>query len=160
PTDTWPNRLYSLTGGSEGLKETPSADSLPDDPPGYLRKTIFEFLQERQGDWSIFFSNLPFSLLFKRLPQDAPFPRRLRGLVEFLLRVRSGDLPSVSWIDPNFTDVQQVTQQLDKANDDHPAGDVVRGQRLVHDLYNALAASPAWPKTLLLITYDEHGGFY
>src|SRR5262249_17930314 len=111
-------------------------------------------------DWSIFFSNLPFALIFKRLAQDAQFTRRMRGLVEFLLRVRSGDLPSVSWIDPNFTDVQQVTQQLDKANDDHPAGDVVRGQRLVHALYNALAASPAWPKTLLLITYDEHGGFY
>ncbi|CAD6232321.1 unnamed protein product [Miscanthus lutarioriparius] len=48
----------------------------------------------------------------------------------------------------------------DSADDDHPAHDVANGQRLVKDVYEALRASPQWNQTLLIVTYDEHGGFY
>ncbi len=42
PTDTWPNRLYALAGGSGGLDTTPSDASVATDPPGYSLTTIFE----------------------------------------------------------------------------------------------------------------------
>jgi phospholipase C len=45
-------------------------------------------------------------------------------------------------------------------NDDHPAHDTRHCQNLVSNVYNALLASPNWSKTLLIVTYDEHGGFY
>src|SRR5204863_1421622 len=75
----------------------------------------------------------------------------------FLDHAKAGDLPAVSWIDPNFVDFG-----LSKtfANDDHPPSDVRAGQRLVLTLYNALRSSPAWDRTLLVVTYDEHGGFF
>ena len=34
------------------------------------------------------------------------------------------------------------------------------GEQLIHDVYEALRAGPGWPGTLLVITYDEHGGCY
>jgi phospholipase C len=66
-------------------------------------------------------------------------------------------LRQVSWIDPNFVDLR-VTDTT--SNDDHPPSDVKAGQQLVLDLYHALANSPDWNDTLLVVTYDEHGGFY
>ena len=65
-------------------------------------------------------------------------------------------LPAVSWLDPNYEDVPESNWP----NDDHPPIDVLNGQAFMAKLYRALASSPAWSKTLFVITYDEHGGFY
>ena len=69
----------------------------------------------------------------------------------------SGDLPSVSWIDPRFKDLRVLGPD---SNDDHPPSDVLAGQDLLLTVYHALANADLWQKTLLIITYDEHGGFY
>ena len=45
-------------------------------------------------------------------------------------------------------------------NSQHPNYDVALGEQLIHDVYEALRAGPGWPGTLLVITYDEHGGCY
>jgi phospholipase C len=63
----------------------------------------------------------------------------------------------VSWIDPNFYD---LTFGPTGSNDDHPPSDLRAGQKLVLHLVDALLQSPAWEKVLLVITYDEHGGFF
>lgn len=47
-----------------------------------------------------------------------------------------------------------------KSQIDHPSHDVANGQKLVKEVYEALRSSPQWNETLLVITYDEHGGFY
>lgn len=157
PTDTFPNRLYAMTGGSGGMLTTPSDASVASDPPAYTETTIFEVLQEHGVDWNIFFSDLPFGLMFKKLAQDAQYTARMKPIEDFFNRARTGDLPAMAWIDPNFNDVPDGT---DNANDDHPPGDVARGQRFIGQIYNALATSPAWSRSLLVITYDEHGGFH
>jgi hypothetical protein len=63
-------------------------------------------------------------------------------------------LPSVSFIDPHFVDYPPGS------NCDEPPSDIADGQALVQRIVEAVIASPAWQKTLLLIVYDEHGGFY
>jgi phospholipase C len=75
----------------------------------------------------------------------------------FLEDAASGNLPGVAWIDPNFADLRLGPTG---SNDDHPPSDVTAAQDLVLKLYNAVVSSPAWPKTMLVITYDEHGGFF
>jgi Phosphoesterase family len=72
------------------------------------------------------------------------------------LRPKSGALPDVAWIDPNFVDVGCAVG----SNDDHPPSDVRAGQELVLRVLNALVRSPAWERTLLVVTHDEHGGFF
>jgi phospholipase C len=63
----------------------------------------------------------------------------------------------VSWIDPAFTNFNPLGFPV---NDDHPMADIKDGQDLVLAVYNALAASPQWDRSLLIIVYDENGGFY
>src|SRR6185436_18719090 len=46
------------------------------------------------------------------------------------------------------------------ASDDHPPSHVTGGQALVARIYRALANGPKWGRTMFVITYDEHGGFY
>jgi phospholipase C len=76
----------------------------------------------------------------------------------FLDDVAAGKLPAVSWIDPHFKDLRVLGPD---SNDDHPPSDVIAGQDLILTIYHALSSNSAtWPKTLLIITYDEHGGFY
>jgi phospholipase C len=146
-----------MTGGSGNNVDTPSTSQVETDPPGFNLKSIFEVMQKQGVDWSYYFSDFPFGLVFDRLIRDAAFTSRMRSIDDFLTRAGTGDLPAVSWLDPNFNDVPDGPQF---SNDDHPPGDVTPGQQLVHQIYTALAASPAWSKTLFLITYDEHGGFF
>lgn len=78
-------------------------------------------------------------------------PRTLYG------DIASGELPQLSWIDPNFVDLGG----LSGADDDHPPTDPMAAQSFVLKIYNALRAKQAlWRKTMLVIVYDEHGGFY
>jgi phospholipase C len=68
--------------------------------------------------------------------------------------------PSVVFLDPQFHTSSQSGGELEE-NDDHPPADLFRGQTLIHDVYSALIANPAlWSKTLFIVTYDEHGGFF
>jgi phospholipase C len=75
----------------------------------------------------------------------------------FLDDAVKGQLRKVSWIDPNFIDVKVLDPH---SNDDHPPSDILAGQQLVFDVYDALMKSPGWKDTVLVVTYDEHGGFY
>jgi phospholipase C len=79
------------------------------------------------------------------------------GHDSFLDDAAKGQLRDVSWIDPNFIDLHILDPV---SNDDHPPGDVLAGQALVLDVYEALVNSPGWQDTVLVIVYDEHGGFY
>jgi len=71
--------------------------------------------------------------------------------------VANGALPSVAWIDPAFTNFNPLGFPV---NDDHPPADIRDGQDLVLAVYDALAGGPQWERSLLLVVYDEHGGFY
>jgi phospholipase C len=79
------------------------------------------------------------------------------GHNSFLDDAAAGTLRPVSWIDPNFFDLGVLDPNSD---DDHPPSDVHAGQALVLEVYEALVNSPQWENTMLVITYDEHGGFY
>ncbi len=59
----------------------------------------------------------------------------------------------MNFIDPDFIDVPP-------GYDDGPPADIARGQHFIGRIVNAVMRSPLWPKTLLLLTYDEHGGFF
>lgn len=75
----------------------------------------------------------------------------------FLDDAAKGELRDVSWIDPNFIDLKILDPN---SNDDHPPSDIHAGQSFILELYDALVNSPAWQDTVLVIVYDEHGGFY
>jgi len=75
----------------------------------------------------------------------------------FLEDAAAGALRSMSWIDAAFTNFHPLGFPV---NDDHPMADIKDGQDLVLAVYDALASSPQWDRSLLIIVYDENGGFY
>jgi phospholipase C len=157
PGATMPNRCYAVAGTSGGLR-----DNHKPTRPYYLRSFV-RHLSTDQWRW---YSHDYVPMLWLIDPeyglsgeaQPAYFDRRdLLGHRSFLQRAAAGDLPAVSWIDPNFYD---LTFGPAGSNDDHPPSDLRAGQKLVLQLFDALAQSSLWDKTLLIITYDEHGGFF
>jgi phospholipase C len=190
PGDTWPNRLYALAGcesekvgykrGLWGevlawLQGLPKVKGLRD-APIYDVAAFTRQLDRKQWRW---YSQDPSTLRaadkeyrkIRNLNRDnfAYFDRNrlswqeeiidgpLDAHASFLDDCASGKLRDVSWIDPNFADLHVLHPN---SNDDHPPADVKAGQDLVLEVYEALANSPNWENTLLVIVYDEHGGFY
>lgn len=90
-------------------------------------------------------------LIMKQL-HDPRFNGNFGTLVDFAAKCKSGDLPSYAFLEPNYGGPDQ--------NDQHPPCDIRPGEQLIADIYNMVKASPAFEKTLLVITYDEHGGCY
>jgi phospholipase C len=160
PGATWPNRLYAVCGKAAGSKDNRSQ-------PLYAVPSFIRHLDRAKVSWRWYAHEYVATL---RLTDDRYrfslsrknfryFNRRTAALGRsFLEHAAAGDLASVSWIDPNFVDFDLLGPA--GSNDDHPPSDVKAGQNLVLALYTALASSPKWSKTLLVITYDEHGGFF
>jgi phospholipase C len=159
PGETMPNRCYALTGGSGG-----HINALQPPQP-YNLKSFCRNLDKAKVTWRwyshdyvpiLWLIDSEYGLSDETIP--AYFDRKdVFGHRSFLDRAAAGDLPAVSWIDPNFIDLSFGPAG---SNDDHPPSDLHAGQKLVLELVDAVAQGPAWEKTLLVITYDEHGGFY
>ncbi|HKO61615.1 MAG TPA: alkaline phosphatase family protein [Pyrinomonadaceae bacterium] len=157
PGATWPNRLYSVTGRSKGKDNR--------FPPVYNLPSFVRHLDRTGVSWRWYAHDIASLRLIDRhyrVGSGSKFFWFDRSTwvnrTTFLDHAATGDLPAVSWIDPNFEDLPIVGPN--ESNDDHPPADVMAGQDLVLKLYNAVVSSPAWKKTLLVIVYDEHGGFY
>jgi phospholipase C len=93
------------------------------------------------------------------------------GFARFQADAASGNLAAFSYIEPEWatyphaSDPPDVTQADDEhnfqvENDQHPVSNLAVGEKLLYDVYQALRNGPGWGKTLLIITYDEHGGTY
>jgi phospholipase C len=138
---TFPNRLYLHCGVTDRIENTIAVSSLP---------TIWDRLAEKRVRARYYFRNLPFLVLWgnKYEPITSPFAR-------FLAACRAGTLPQVAFVDPLFTGSDEGT-----AADDHPHADLRAGEYFLNRVYRAVTTSPAWPRTLLVITFDEWGGFF
>jgi phospholipase C len=76
-------------------------------------------------------------------------------VIGFRETVKEGKLPSVTFIDPSFGD-------LLRGNDDAPPSDLANGQAFIASILHSLFGyeNPFWDRTMLILVYDEHGGFY
>ncbi|KAK8944640.1 hypothetical protein KSP39_PZI007521 [Platanthera zijinensis] len=150
PGPTQPNRLFVYSATSHGATRHDPVDLLL----GYPQKTIFDSLHDEGLDFAIYFESLPTTLFYRNM-RRLDFAPKFHWFPTFGKHAREGKLPSLSVIEPRYFDVVGA-----EADDDHPGHDVGNGQRLVKEVYEALRASPQWNRSLLILTYDEHGGFY
>ncbi len=165
---TVPNRMFSLAGDSLGcvdnsqVAEKAEAVIERDRFKHVLEaRTVFDALSDHQVSWRAYYHNLCALWLYN----DYLVSPKVQ-LIDRLWRILDGkgreELPAVTWIDPAYTLEFNTGHPLDTAfgNDDHSPTDIRLGQALVKKLYDKLVASKYWERTLLIITYDEHGGFY
>ena len=136
---TWPNRMYWHSGSSNGLK----VNQLP--TGGFNWPSIHHRLDDKGVEWMYHYVDLPVLAIVDTLDKEG----RVWDVSEFYNDARLGRLKPVTYIDPGFG-----------LNDDHPPHHPSLGQQFLASIYTALATSPQWNNTLLVVTYDEHGGFF
>ena len=111
--------------------------------------TIFDHCRQAHVSCGYYYGNVPFLALF---PIDALLYSH--SFSTFLSDCAKGSLPTVSFVDPSFTLL------LNTANDNHPESDIRNGDAFMAEVYNAVATSPEWDSTVLVLNYDEWGGFF
>jgi phospholipase C len=87
-------------------------------------------------------------------------PKIFATYQQFVADCESGQLPEYSFIEPNYSDHPGPGGGEILASDQHPDHNVKAGERFIAMVYNAIRTNPVWEKTVLLVVYDEHGGFY
>lgn len=148
PCQTWPNRFFAHTGSAGGDVNN-TAEHLP-----YMMPTTFERVADGGKTWRIYFHDFPQTATLGRLWWHLEGFQHFDSFVE---DAKTGKLPSYSFIEPRY-----FADPFNRAmpNDQHPPHNVGYGDALIASVYNAVRNGPGWENTLLIITYDEHGGCY
>ena len=158
--ETFPNRMYQHAARTDRDHNITTISTLP---------TIWDQLSPIPNSKGIptagyFFRDLPFLALWglKYFPfwhLFAPGDSDVLGIPvttkSFLDTVAEGLLPNISFVDPEFALADDGT-----GGDDHPKADIRRGERFIADVYHALADAGYLDNTVLVITFDEWGGFF
>lgn len=146
PNQTLPNRAFLHAGTSMGR-----VNNKPNQL--YDTQTIFEVLRDTGHSWKVYNDTFLMSLARLQFPQlwDLLLQPHFHGMEGFDEDCRDGTLPEYSFVEPSF----QI-----QPNDEHPPHDVSLGEQFLLRIWNALSGGKDWNSTLLVITFDEHGGCY
>ena len=143
PTETLPNRAFACAATSQG--------HMDDNTKTFTSPTIFGALSAHNLDWAIYgYDQQP--LTRSSFPDTTAAADSHFGLfTDFQKAAAAGTLPPYTFLEPSWDS---------SGNSQHPNYNVALGEQLIHDVYYALRNGPQWNQTLLIITYDEHGGCY
>jgi phospholipase C len=169
PCQTYPNRRFLMAGTAYGNIST-DTESLQDPPPP--NGTIFDRLHSYGIEWKNYFTDLPQTGIIPSIIEK--YPSGISPYAEFLLDCKAGTLPAVSFVDPEFGALGEVGSPLATlpglealgakisatGGDQENPQDMSYGEYWAYQSVKAVLESPAWPRTLLVYTYDEHGGYY
>jgi phospholipase C len=143
PTETFPNRAFACAGTSQG--------HMNDSTGSYTVQSIFGLMTAHDLSWKIYgYSQAP--LTRKNYPDTTSAPDTCFGhFKDFQADAAAGTLPAYSFLEPSWGSA---------GNSQHPNYDVALGEQFIQAVYEAVRGGPGWAQTLLIITYDEHGGLY
>ena len=143
PTETMPNRSFACAATSQGhMDDATFSVTVP---------SVFGLLSKHNVSWAIYGYTSP-PLTRSDFPDTLSAPDSNFGLfTDFQKAASAGKLPSYTFLEPEWSPT---------GNSQHPNYNVALGEQLIHDVYYALRNGPGWNQTLLIVTYDEHGGCY
>jgi phospholipase C len=143
PTETLPNRAFVCAGTSQG--------HMDDKAVRYTCPSIFGALSTANVSWSVYGYSEP-PLTRQDFSDTVNADDSHFGLFkDFQAAAAKGSLASYVFLEPSWSAT---------GNSQHPNYNVALGEQLIHDVYYALRNGPDWNQTLLILTYDEHGGCY
>jgi phospholipase C len=140
---TFPNRRFLLCGSALGTTRT----DITDRPPAPKHGTIVEALGRNHIDWRDYHHDLASLLLF--FDVYTANADKCPPLEQFFRDAAAGSLPAFSLVEPNSVTTTEENPQ-----------DLSLGEAFTASVLDAVMRSPAWPKTVLVFCYDEHGGYY
>ncbi|HET9342906.1 MAG TPA: alkaline phosphatase family protein [Candidatus Eremiobacteraceae bacterium] len=147
PGPTWPNRFFAHCATSGGYVDGALTRE-------YTMRTLYQNLSAAGVNWRVYYHDMPQSLALLHQRQYFAAKYELYGQA-FVRDCEEGRLPQYSFIEPRY-----FNEGSSRANDQHPIHGVVNGELLVAEVYEALRASPQWDNAMLIVTWDENGGFY
>lgn len=151
PGPTWPNRYFVHSGTSLGHTDMPEGIFHPN-MHLYDQDTVYDRLNDIGKSWAIYYGDVPQTLTMAHMLSQ---PSHFHTMDQFFTDASGAEtsFPKYSFIEPTYFGAQQ--------NDQHPPSDVLRGEVLLARVYNAIRGNEElWEKTLFVVLYDEHGGFY
>jgi len=141
---TLPNRMFALAGTSFGL--------IQNVPPPADAPNVFEALLAKGIDWKVYGQRTPSAAMF--LSTTSRNINRFLTIEDFERDAAANTLPPFAFIEPRYLGTGATR------SDEHPPGDIQMGQAFVARVVKTLMASPAWKRSVLFFSYDEHGGYY
>jgi phospholipase C len=150
PGPTMPNRAFVHAATSQGYTWNANWK------PKFTCKTIYDRIAAKSGcSWRSYYHDQDDILeLYPALKSDTT--NHVRFETHFLSDVEGGNLPTYSFITPAFIGAPQQP-----VNSMHAPADVRPAEKLVADVYSALRShTDVWKKTLLIVVFDEHGGYF
>lgn len=143
PTETLPNRAFTCAATSQG--------HMDDKTRTFTAPSVFGQLTAHNLAWAIYgYDAQP--LTKSTFTDIAGAPAGNFGkFTDFQAAAAAGTLPAFTFLEPSWGS---------SGNSQHPNYDVALGEQFIHDVYEAVRTGPGWAQTLLVITYDEHGGCY
>jgi phospholipase C len=179
---TYPNRRFLYAGTAQGLiSSSASTFTMPAPANG----SLMDMMSKYGVSWRNYFTDLPATAI---VPQNLEkYPLNYSPAAQFFLDCAAGTLPAVSFVDPEFGVIDDVgavlfnylnplvdklptalqtallsleTKVEAQGGDEENPQDIAIGEAFVSRIVQAVMASPKWSRTLLVWTYDEHGGYY
>ena len=138
---TFPNRIFMYSGQTDRLDNAVTISTLT---------TIIDRLQAAKVSFGYYYGNTPFVALWA-----AQYLGVSHLHSDFLTAAAAGTLPAVSFVDPIYTILDDGT-----GTDDHPHADIRKGDLFLHDIFTAVANGPNWASTVVIVNFDEGGGFF
>jgi phospholipase C len=150
PGPTLPNRAFSIGASSLGRVDM---------NPNYLTlKTVFELLDGHNVSSKIYYTDWTLGLAVRFVAERAK--KFLFFFDDFVNDCKKNKLPALSFVEPRYNDLSTPGEFFGAA-DQHPDHNMRLGERVINAVYQAVTSNKqTWESTLLLITYDEHGGLY
>jgi len=141
---TFPNRRFLQAATAHGMVATTLFNPLTPNPPTGV---IWDQLDRYHISWLNYFAEAPEIGLYPRVLLE--HPSKIRPVLDFYEDCRLGRLPDVSLITPETFLLSEGETQ-----------DVQLGEEFTASIVHAVMTSAAWPRILLIIAYDEGGGYY
>ncbi|MEA3015831.1 MAG: phospholipase [Sphingomonadales bacterium] len=154
PAGTQPNRLMAMAGEAHYAK---NKTLIP------RHELVYDWCRDNHVDWRVYIwgAVLPFFALMPEWWDEILGLKKGPRLFTHFNRLRDdwngpAPVPKILFIEPEYSELRGK-----HANDDHAPTRITGAQSFVADIYNILIGNKErWARTLLIITYDEHGGFF
>ncbi|NVO05005.1 MAG: phospholipase [Rhodoferax sp.] len=163
PGPTWPNRFFAHAASSGGLDNSPGNLDVAQamNSPLYSYKFqnghVFDRLLRQGQTWRIYKGDsFPQVLALQGMVDKRLDRSYFRKFSDFKADMAAGDLAAYTFIEPAYDSLNNYAN----GNSQHPLGSISAGERLIRDTFNAIFTNDVGKNSLLLVTWDEHGGFF
>ena len=173
PTQTNANRAFSLCGTSLGEVDNgyypAGVRGWVFEADAFKTPTIWNALADNDVSWAVYYNEpyppippfeAPYTwIAFPHVQQIKDAWSHFHKIDQFFTDARAGNLPAFTYLEPKWGG--ETSLGYVDGNDYHPPVDITHSELMLQQIYEALRSNPAaWQRTLLVVTFDEHGGTY